>query len=72
MIVELNSLWAVIDATLIIGCAYSAGKMRAALEIDAAEGNPTNWPIFGLWLTNLAFAVYFAIALYGYGLARAS
>ena len=68
--IELNSLWAVFTGVMIIWSAHTAGKFKAAMDFEAAEGNKTDWALFGWWAANLAFAVYFVIALYGYGVER--
>ena len=63
----LQPLMPVIDALFAIWCAYSAGKLRAAIDFS---DNDVSWSIWAVFVADLAFAVYFVIALYGHSLER--
>jgi hypothetical protein len=66
----MDSFFSVLTFVLAFFTAYSAGKMRAILDLNEVQGEPVDWGVTALWVLNILFSFYFMFSIYGMGIAR--
>jgi hypothetical protein len=66
----MDSFFSVLTFVVAFFTAYSAGKMRAILDLNEVEGEPVDWGITVLWVLNILFSFYLMFSIYGMGIAR--
>ena len=67
----MNSLLTIIDIVLAFWCAFQAGKMKAAIDIEGIESNKKLPASFYFWMyANAVMSLYLMISIFGRGITR--
>lgn len=67
----MNSVFVIIDILLAFWCAFQAGKMKAAIDIEKIDSTKKLPTSFYFWMyANAVMSLYLMISIFGRGITR--